>query len=69
MLKIIKYIKPTLGNNRQNEFYYAFPTGSVYGFGIKRQPAPAADANYLRICKQYKNSSYTQQSGSISHIV
>ena len=35
---------------------YAFPTGSVYVFGIKQ--GPAADARYLRICKQYKNSAF-----------
>ena len=33
------------------------------------EEAEAADANYLRICKQYKNSAYNQQSGPISHIV
>ena len=31
--------------------------------------APAADANYLRIRKQSKNSAYSQQSGPISQIV
>ena len=31
--------------------------------------AEAADANYLRIGKQYKNSAYNQQSRPISHIV
>ena len=47
------------------------PNGKRIWFWYKTAaaPAPAADANYLRICKQYKNSSYSQQSGSISHIV
>ena len=43
------------------ELFYAFPTGSVYGFGIKpkpnvQTPVAAADASELRNRKQYKNS-------------
>ena len=35
--------------------YYAFPTGSVYGFGMK----PPEDVSYLRIRKQSQISAYT----------
>ena len=49
------------------------PNGKRIWFWYKTAPAAAAvvaaDANYLRICKQYKNSSNSQQSGPISHIV
>ena len=54
--------------NLQCSYNYAFPTGSVYGFGIKRRRRPA-DASVLRNRKQYKNSAYIPQSRPISHIV
>ena len=51
--------------------YYAFPTGSVYGFG-KKTVLVVAQAIDLRICKQSKNSAYihdiVNKSGPISHI-
>ena len=46
---------------------YAFPMGSVYGFGMKRHqrktPANSESAS------KSKNLAYSQQSGPISHIV
>ena len=48
-------------------FLIHIPNGKRIWFWYKT--APAAEANYLRIRRQYKNSAYSQQSGPISNIV
>ena len=41
----------------------------VYMVLLRNAEAEAADTNYLKILKRYKNSAYNQQSWPISHII
>ena len=60
---------PWFDSSTVHLFLLRIPNGKRKWFWYKTAPAPAADANELRIRKQYQNSSYSPQSGPISNIV
>ena len=50
--------------------FWAFITWRIkFWYETALEPVPVANANYLKISRQYKNSAYGQQSLTISHIV
>ena len=69
----IRLFTALLNSNEKKAHYKTvllrIPNGKRIWFWYDTAEVEAADANYFRICKQYKNYAYYQQSGPISQIV